>query len=61
VPITMEPDALMIWRSGVFFVEIQRFIYFEKVMNLIVYPINGRVNLGNFIVTSNLYTASQNA
>jgi hypothetical protein len=57
----MEPDALMIWRSGVFFVEIQRFIYFEKVMNLIVYPINGRVNLGNFIVTSNLYTASQNA
>jgi hypothetical protein len=28
----MEPDAFMIWRSGVFFVEIQRFIYFEKVM-----------------------------
>jgi hypothetical protein len=28
----MEPDAFMIWRGGVFFIEIQRSIYSEKVM-----------------------------
>jgi hypothetical protein len=28
----MEPDAFMIWKGGVFFVEIQRSIYSEKVM-----------------------------
>lgn len=28
----MEPDAFMIWKGGVFFVEIQRSIYSKKVM-----------------------------
>ncbi len=29
----MEPDAFMIWKGGPFFVEIQRSVYSEKVMN----------------------------
>lgn len=29
----MEPDAFMIWKQGAFFVEIQRSVYSEKVMN----------------------------